>query len=124
MGSSATVLILGDRRKSDLIETLFNLGYVPLVREQLQQALEKLRHENFSAVLLDYRKADTDALEFILNVRDIDDGVPVIVVGEAQNNLERKLLLDQKNIFLVQVSSEKLEPRLKKLLNYDLKLDN
>lgn len=123
MGSSATVLILGSEKRSDLIETLFNLGYVPLVRQQLHQALEKIRREDFSAVFLDYRKADTDALEFILNVRDIDDGVPVVVVGEAQNNHERKLLLCQKNIFLLTASSEKLEPKLKKLLNYDLKLD-
>lgn len=58
---------------------MLNAGYVPLVREHIEQALRTLRHEQIEAVLVDARNAGVDALEFVLNVRDVDRIVPILV---------------------------------------------
>ena len=98
---STAVLILGADRNRDLVELLFDFGFAPLVRKTIREALDKLRHERFSAVIVDRNHADVDVLEFILNVRDLDEQTPVVVIGSSTDAQSDQVLLSQRQTFLL-----------------------
>lgn len=89
---ATALLVLGSVTDRTLVDALFDLGFSPLVRDSMPSALSKLRCERFAAVLVDRDSADIDALEFVLNVRDIDEHVPVVVVGGSLDAGDEKAL--------------------------------
>ena len=98
MGNQLAVLILGSTKHQELKEILFDLGFIPIERRNMIQALEMLHHERFVAVFIDYDHVDVDALEFILNVRDMKLSLPVIIIGELKENWEQAALRSQKRV--------------------------
>ncbi|NIR46881.1 hypothetical protein GWO43_00150 [candidate division KSB1 bacterium] len=106
MSDSQALLVLGGSEQSDLVETLFDMGFVPLVRKKMFRALEMIRHEKFAGVVVDRGNLEEDALEFVLNVRDIDEELPVIVVGNSVNESENEVLANLDNTFLMHKTSE------------------
>jgi CheY-like chemotaxis protein len=64
---------------------LCGIGMQPEVRGSVAGALERLRRGQLTAVLVDRRFARADALEFVLNVRDVEEAVPVIIIGAAND---------------------------------------
>ncbi len=88
---ATALLVLGSVTDRTFVDALFDLGFSPLVRDSMPSALSKLRSERFAAVLVDGDAADTDVLEFVLNVRDIDEHVPVVVVGLSDESGEEVL---------------------------------
>jgi DNA-binding NtrC family response regulator len=81
--NSSTILVLGHHARQDLAEMLCETGIDVEVRGSVQAALERLRRGRLAAVLVDRRFTRADVLEFILNVRDVEPAVPVIVIGGA-----------------------------------------
>lgn len=84
MGPQA-VLVVSSQVETNLVDALISIGFSPLVRESIQSALDRLRHEKFAAIVVDQKRAKVDVLEFILNVRDIDTEIPVLVVGPLKS---------------------------------------
>jgi CheY-like chemotaxis protein len=82
---SSTILVLGHHARHDLAEMLHGIGIQSEVRGSVAGALERLRRGRLAAVLVDRRFTRADALEFVLNVRDIEETVPVIVIGAAND---------------------------------------
>ena len=60
---------------------------MPLVRNRIDAALDTLRHERIEGVLVDGPNTDVDVLEFVLNIRDVDGHVPILVT-ESRETLE------------------------------------
>ncbi len=90
--NSHTVLVLGHHARQDLTEMLRRIGVQPEVRGSVSGALERLRRGQLVAVLVDRRFTRADALEFVLNVRDIAATVPVIVIGAANDKgIDRRI---------------------------------
>lgn len=116
MSDSTTVLVLATNEQSHLVERLFDEGFVPLVRGNMFKAMEKLRHDRFAAVLIDRDDADADVLEFILNVRDVDEHVPIVVVGETSDELESQAVFNQPNIYSLPKDRADFEAELKRLV--------
>ena len=116
MDHTKAVLVLSTDNEGDLVETLFGLGLIPLVRQNMMQALHKIRHERFVAVFLDLDHSRADALEFVLNIRDIDRRIPVIVIGEPDNDCERQVLAKQPETFFVTDKPNQLSMKLKSIL--------
>lgn len=114
MGHSETILVLGINHESGLEETLFNLGFIPIFRKDILAALDMLRHDSFKLVIMDLRRLDVDVLEFILNVRDINSRIPVLVVDDSTNCLNHQDILDHLNAFLLISKSKQLRKQLNK----------
>ncbi len=116
---SQAVLVLGSYANCDLIELFFSAGFSPLVREDIQGALDKLRYEQFAAVVVDQVCAKADVLEFILNVRDIDEQIPVVVLGPLKDETITKMLLNQNHTVVLREveSSAKLTKELERILS-------
>jgi DNA-binding NtrC family response regulator len=86
------MLVLGHHGRRDLLEALCRIGIEPEVRGSVPGALERLRRGRLMAVLVDRQFARADALEFVLNVRDIEAELPVIVAGAADDeSVDRRL---------------------------------
>jgi len=91
---ATALLVLGSVTDRTLVDALFDLGFSPLVRDSMSSALSKLRSERFAAVLVDGDAIDVDVLEFVLNVRDINEHVPVVVVGRSLDESGEEVLRD------------------------------
>lgn len=116
---SQIVLVLGNIANRDLIEVLSGLGFASQVWGSMQHSLEKLRHQKFTAILVDQKFTHADVLEFILNVRDIDKKVPVVVIGNgADEKITRKIAKqDYTNVLSEVESNDKLTEQLEQVLN-------
>ena len=115
---SQSVLVLGTYANKGLIDILLGIGLTPLVRENIQGVLDKLRHEQFGAIVVDQRYANPDVLELVLNVRDIDERIPVVVLGKLSDEAVRKTLASQRQTMVVEDTADgnKLAGRLEQIL--------
>ncbi len=118
---SVAVMVLGTGRSKDLTEVIFNIGFTPLVRQKIQGALEKLRHEHLAAIIVDRDNIDVDVLEFILNVRDVNKQIPVIVIDRsADDEIDQVLLTQQQTFILSEVDvPERLAEKLQHMLTVE-----
>jgi len=114
---ATALLVLGSSTDRKLVDALFDLGFAPLVRDSMSSALSKLRSERFAALLVDRDSADVDALEFVLNVRDIDEHVPVVVVGRAGDGDDEEALRAQPGTQVLDRSPERVMAALERLLS-------
>lgn len=98
---SQPVLILGDHARVDLVKVLSSIGFAPQVRGSMQHCLDKLRQEKFAAILVDREFTRTDVLEFVLNVRDVDENTPIVVIGPGHDEKIAEALLKQGHTALI-----------------------
>ena len=99
--NSQAVLILGNHANRDLVQTLSRFGLAPQVWGSMRHSLDKLVHQKFTAVIVDRKFTHADVLEFILNVRDIKQEIPVIVIGSGQNEeLDKKIMKQNHTVIL------------------------
>jgi FixJ family two-component response regulator len=90
--NSKDILVLGSHAQSDLMQSLSRVGFVPQVWGSMRHTLDKLLHQRFAAVIVDRKFTHADVLEFILNVRDINQEIPVIVIGSGNDErIDRKI---------------------------------
>lgn len=113
-----SVLVLGTYANKILIDIILGIGLTPLVRENILSVIDKLRHERFSAIIVDQDCANPDILELILNVRDIDEQIPVVVLGQLSKKEIRKTLASQNKTIVVEntTNGNKLAEKLEGIL--------
>lgn len=113
-----SVLVFGNYANKGLIDMLFGVGLAPLMRGDIQGVVDKLRHEQFAAVIIDGRHANVDILELVINIRDIDQQTPVVVLGKLTNDAVRQSLVKQKQTTIVEDTEDgnKLAGRLEGIL--------
>ena len=112
------VLVLGNIANRKLVEILSGLGFASQVWGSMQHSLEKLQQQKFTAILVDQKFTHTDVLEFILNVRDIDKKVPVVVIGNGTDEKITRNIAKQDHITMVSEieSNDKLTEKLEQVL--------
>lgn len=117
--NSQAVLVLGNHANKDLVNVLSNIGFAPQVWGSMQHSLDKLRHEKFAAILVDLKFTHADVLEFILNVRDIDKKVPVVVIGTVEDErIDRKIVKQAHTRVLTEVENrDRFVEKLARALN-------
>jgi DNA-binding NtrC family response regulator len=99
--NSQAVLILGSQANQEYIEALSDLGFETEVRGSVRHSLEKVHHRRFSGVVVDRKFTHADVLEFILNVRDINRTIPVVVIGPGKDEqIEGKINVQDHTIVL------------------------
>jgi DNA-binding NtrC family response regulator len=90
--NSEAVLVLGNHANRDLVKTLSRIGFAPQVWGSMRHSLEKLVQQRFTAVIVDRKFTSADVLEFILNVRDINKQIPVVIIGSGRDKrIDKKI---------------------------------
>jgi hypothetical protein len=83
----------------------------------MRHSLEKLRHQKFGAVLVDRKFTRADVLEFILNVRDVNKEVPVLVIGPGPEKIDKEIAKQGRTAILGAVQDgDELADRLKEVV--------
>jgi DNA-binding NtrC family response regulator len=103
---SSTILVLGHHARQDLEQMLRSVGMEPEVRGSVRGSLDRLRRGQLAAVLVDRRFARADVLEFVLNVRDVNETVPVIVIGAANDEDADQQIRQQEYTAVVEESRD------------------
>jgi hypothetical protein len=101
MKSTNPVFVLDTQKNSSLINDLFDLGVIPISRTNIPAALKVIRHEDLRAVLINNEAIEEDVLEFVLNVRDFNTTVPIIIAGMPDDVSEERALRKQKKVSFI-----------------------
>jgi len=115
-----TVIVLQDHKRGSMIDMLNRQGITPKFTSSIQDVLEKIRHANYDALLVDCNQSRVDVLELILNVRDIEDNLPIIlIVGKSTDRHCYEPFFSFSKIYLVNKENgdDWLAQQLQKLLN-------
>jgi two-component SAPR family response regulator len=117
--NSKAILVLGNRANRDLVEVLSSVDFIPQVWGSMRHSLDKLFHQRFVAVIIDRKFTHADVLEFILNVRDIDKKVPVVVIGNGkEEGIDKKIAKQDYTTVLGDFESgEKLAEKIEQVIN-------
>jgi DNA-binding NtrC family response regulator len=97
----SNVLILGDQQRHQIENSLKLMNYTPIVRASVDHCLDLLRNYFYFAVLIDRAFSPADVLEFVLNVRDIDCDVLIIIIGRSEDEPLDPKIQQQGNIAFV-----------------------
>ncbi len=97
----ASVLVLGSERQTKLIGELGDVGLEPVVHEGLYDSVQAIKQDDVAGILVDTEYGDVDALEFILNARDISLDIPIVVVARKLKKRDRSVLANLPNTFLI-----------------------
>lgn len=98
---SDAILILGSKQDRALCDALLDFGFEVLVRESIAGAIEKLRTDRFLAIVADAQHTTEDVLEFVLNIRDFDESIPILVTGPFPVAGKDKTLLSRLRVAVV-----------------------
>ena len=101
MLSDNLILVLGHKGHSSLSDDLFEMGFTPFVRDNIESAIYNLRHEKFILVIYERNNLEVDPLEFIFNVRDVNENIPVLILGESPDSKEDDLIVQQNNVHVI-----------------------
>ena len=110
---SKNVLVLGNHSRPLLPKILKNLGFVPDVRGSVLNCLSQLQCQRVAAVVVDRDFTHADVLEFLLNIKDIDDSLSVIIVGQTKNDAVEQALRAQRQAVFVDESKDQKNLALK-----------
>ncbi|MEA3365509.1 MAG: hypothetical protein U9Q79_07695 [Candidatus Hydrogenedentes bacterium] len=97
----ASVLVLGSERQTKLIGELSSVGLEPVVHEGLYDSVQAIKQEDIAGILVDTKYGDVDALEFILNARDISLDIPIVVMSRKLRKRDRSVLVNLPNTFVI-----------------------
>ncbi len=112
-----TVLIINAEKWSGLVELLGEIGFDPVVRRTMHEALSDIHPGRYTAIFVGRDSEQVDVLEFILNVRDVDVDTPIIVVGRPmERNLEEQIS-NQRRIVRLNKQPDQVARRLRELFS-------
>ncbi len=112
-----SVLVLGSETNRALSQTLGKVNLEPKFVRTLPGVVHALRRMQASAVLIDRGQEGVDALELVLNIRDLDGAIPIILIGSRGEGRTDAILAAQPGTFLIRKAStnRSLEEDLKRL---------
>jgi len=114
MGQHQALIVYGADEHSELVEIITRAGYLPVIRSNVLNILRLIRHSDFIAIIIDSDNLKEDALELILNVRDINVEIPIIWAGHNISRFEKNILNEQQNVAIAHLlTTEKLREKIR-----------
>ena len=89
---SYDVMVLSQAEETPVVEALFLLGITPLLRGTIGDAIKAASRKPIDAVVVDLEHCSEDAVELLLNVRDVAPDVPAILVGDVSGEAMAELI--------------------------------
>ena len=78
-----------------------DIGIEAVVRTNTEEAINSLKHGRFTGILIYRDFLVEDPLEVILNVRDCDSAIPVIVVGVSSDEHYERILAARDGVYVL-----------------------
>ena len=96
------VLVVASHLHQSVKQALAGAGIEANTANTLPQTLHQLRRGSYDAVLIDARRTMLDALELVLNIRDVDAAAPIIVYGAPAHDANGRALRGQPNLTCIE----------------------
>jgi len=100
------VVVVSTREDMELLRAVVAGRCVPLMRQDISRLLFVIRHQMPFAIIIESNYLEEDALEVILNIRDVDKTIPVLIYGESTRALDN-FRDDENDRHTVEVKSAK-----------------
>ena len=91
----AEVIVLRQRAAIELDQAVRDAGCSPIIVHTIAQALRALQRHVARAIVYDDADQQSDALEFVLNVRDVDRRTPIIIRAHHLTETQQQALRQQ-----------------------------
>ncbi len=83
-------------------EILNRVGMRQIHINSTMDALRQLRRTRFNAIIVDREHASFDVLEFVLNVRDFEPSIPIVILAESLDAVSAQALENQPQTLLLE----------------------
>lgn len=104
------VLTIEGAGHSELQQRCRDWGFAAVATQSMWTAVSAVRADDFKAIVIDLESITDDILELVLNLRDINSVIPILVIGEPADNHLKQALHNRKGVHLLQEPTEnKLE---------------
>ncbi len=114
--NSVNLIVLAGKNKDQIIKEMLNSGYLPVSMDSLSKILNEARHNNYAAVLVDQEQSSLDPLELILNLREIDEKLPVLIFGQNSKEDYDRRLLNRTRVYPINCEPSKMGSEVSKIL--------
>jgi CheY-like chemotaxis protein len=115
MPNNDVIVILEGTDCRNLARLLPRWGYSIIVVDNMMNALYRVDHHDLAAVIMDGNEV-VDALEFVLNVREIDETLPIIIIRPSMAEDVRQVLRERPHVYFVSTKDDDFHPRVKSTL--------
>lgn len=110
-------LVITDDENSKLIKTLLKLRVVPVIRRSISSSIQILRHLKIQGIIVEDEHKSLDTLEFILNVRDISEEIPIFISNRYQKHTTINQLKKFSQIEIFDETDNKIEKKLRRIVS-------
>ncbi len=94
------ILVISDDENSSVVRFIYRNKLMPIIRRSILPALELIRHQNVSAIIVDKNHQNIDTLELILNIRDINKNIPIIVQEDSILPKDKTVTQSMNNVII------------------------
>jgi len=116
MADTSVVVVLEGRDSKDLIDPLTRWGYSVIAVDSMMKALERIDHHNLAAAIVE-GNSTIDALEFVLNVREFDETLPVFIVRSSIDDDVRQVLQERPRVYFISTDEDDFRAKVKTTLD-------
>ena len=83
-------------------DILNQIGLRQIQVNNTMEAVQQLRRTRFNAIIIDRDHASFDTLEFVLNVRDFEPSIPIVVLADSLDTASTHALESQPQTLLLE----------------------
>jgi hypothetical protein len=117
MHNDRNVLIISDDENSKTVKLILRHKLVPIIRRSILSAVYFLRHYDIMAIIIDKKNQNVDAIEFILNAREVACDIPIFVPEQYYELEDWSLIISFGKIKIYDEKKYPLNKEIKNLLN-------
>jgi hypothetical protein len=85
-----------------LLHQIIHMGFIPKTEPSLNGILFSIQYLSAYAVVHDIQNSTIDSLELVLNILDVDEMLPVIIVGKITDQRQKLIYEKMKSVFLIE----------------------
>jgi len=80
------------------------------------EAITAMHHDKFTVIVLDPQAVHVDALEFVLNARDFDAEVPIVIMDKSKGTKTNGVLSGLSGVFWLSKGEREIGKELKNII--------
>lgn len=108
-------LVIANKGENEAITKLFEHGFASITRTSTKEALSVIRHNRVTAIVIDLTFQRLDLLEFVLNVRDFDTSIPLLLFGNLPDTEASRIILRQSQVYYFEKITDSAIRKLKEV---------
>ena len=110
-------LVITDDENSRVVQSLMKQKVFPVIRRSIPSAIQILKHLKIQGIIVEDEHKSLDTLEFILNVRDVSEEVPIFISNMYQKHKVINQIKSFGKIEIFDVTDNKIDKKIKSIIS-------